>query len=163
MVLMEVEHEVWITFGVRRSIFLSGVFLNLTGNSYAHKKEVLMWYTSQSLDKSQVVHPAWWYLNRDPFLKGEVCSHTFRKIIAMGFEVHIWKTLFSLLLFWQLQVPDVHNTWLPLWLGALDLADCLSCRTHERLWHPCCQMLSPLRAPKTQKQVVLGLYDGNVL
>lgn len=57
MVLMEAEHEVWIIIGVRSSIFLPGVFLNLTGNAYAHEKEVLMWYIRQSLDKSHVVQP----------------------------------------------------------------------------------------------------------
>lgn len=86
MVLMEVEHEVWIMFGIRSFILLSGVFLALTGNSYSHEKEVLMWYTRRSSDKRQIAHPAWWYLNCDPFLKGEVCFYTLKKIITIGFE-----------------------------------------------------------------------------
>lgn len=82
MVSMGVEHEVWITFSISISIFLSQ---NLNGNVSTHKNEVLIWYTSQSLDKRHVLLLACWYLNRDHFLKGEVYSYTLRNIFGTGF------------------------------------------------------------------------------
>lgn len=164
MVLMEVEHNVWITFGIRSSVFLSGVFLNLTGDSYTRKKEVLTWYTSQSLDKRQIVHPVWWYLNRDPFLKGQVCSCAFRKKhCSWLWSAHLETPVLPPAVLAAASTRCAQTPVFLSGLGAPDLADCLSHRTHERLWHPCCQMLSSLCAPKTQKQVALGLYDGNVL